>query len=66
MITTLTLEIVLVAVMVIKNDFTGVYEMHYQPLDYYKAMNECITERNRLAKKPDKGVTYVCVRVDRE
>lgn len=52
--------------MVIKNDFTGVYEMHYQPLDYYKAMNECITERNRLAKKPDKGVTYVCVRVDRE
>lgn len=58
------LEIVLVAVIISKNNFTGVYEMHYQPLDYFKSMSVCNAEKTRLTKKPEKGVTYVCLKVD--
>ena len=58
------LEIVLVAVMVGKNNFTSSYELMYQPLDHYKTMSTCVAERNRLMRKPEKGVTYVCLRVD--
>ena len=58
------LEIVLVAIMVGKNNFTSAYELQYQPLDYYKSMSTCVVERNRLMRKPEKGVTYVCLKVD--
>jgi len=57
------LEIVLVAVMVGKNNFTGVNELQYQVLDRYKSKSTCTVERNKLMKK-DKDITYLCLRVD--
>jgi 5-hydroxyisourate hydrolase-like protein (transthyretin family) len=59
-----SLEIVLVAVMIGKNNFTGTYELQYQPLDYYKSMSSCNAEKTRLQKKPEKGITYICLKVD--
>lgn len=58
------LDIVLVAVIIVKTDF-GNYQLEYQPLDYYSSMNTCVAERNRLQKKPEKGLTYICLKVDR-
>lgn len=60
------IEIVLVAVMVGKNNFTNAYELMYQPLDHFKSMSTCNAERNRLMKKPEKGVVYVCLKVDND
>jgi len=57
------LEIVLVAVMIGKNPFTGQVELQYQPLDYYKSIAACTVERKKLLKK-DKGITYLCLRID--
>jgi len=58
------LEIVLVAVMVGKNNFTGVNELQYQVLDRYKSKSTCTIERNKLMKKPENGINYVCLKVD--
>jgi hypothetical protein len=58
------IEIVLVAIMVGKNNFTGEHELMYQSVDRYKSMAVCNSEKNRLLKKPEKGITYVCLKVD--
>ena len=59
------LDIVLVAVVIVKTDF-GNYQLEYQPLDYYTSMNTCVAERNKLQKKNEtKGLTYICLKVDR-
>ena len=60
------LEIVLVAIMIGKNNFTGEVELQYQSLDRYKSMSSCNVEKNRLMKKPEKGITFVCLKVDYE
>ena len=60
------LEIVLVAIMIGKNNFTGEVELQYQSLDRYKSMVSCNVEKNRLMKKPEKGITFVCLKVDYE
>jgi len=60
------IEIVLVAVMAAKNPFNGVYEIFYEPLDYYKSISECNKEQTRLTKKNGKGVRYVCLPVDKD
>ena len=58
------IEIVLVAIMIGKNNFTGEYELQYQSLDRYKSVSTCNAERNRLMKKPEKSITFVCLKVD--
>ena len=60
------IEIVLVAIMIGKNNFTGEVELQYQSLDRYKSMVSCNVEKNRLMKKPEKGLTFVCLKVDYE
>ena len=35
-------------------------------LDSYKSMASCNIEKNRLMKKPEKGITFVCLKVDYE
>ena len=60
------IEIVLVAIMIGKNPFTGEVELQYQSLDRYKSMVSCNVEKNRLMKKPEKGITFVCLKVDYE
>jgi hypothetical protein len=50
--------------MIGKNGFTGAYELQYQPLDYYKSMSTCTVEKTRLQRKPEKGITYICLKVD--
>lgn len=57
-------EIVLVAVMAGKNPFTGDLELQYQSLDRYKSISTCNAERNKLMRKPEKGITYLCLKVD--
>ena len=59
-------EIVLVAILMGKNPFTGEVELQYQSLDRYKSMASCNVEKNRLMKKPEKGITFVCLKVDYE
>ena len=56
------LEIILVAVMVGKNPFTGDLELQYQSLDRYKSISTCNVERNKLKK--DKNINYLCLKVD--
>ena len=56
------LEIILVAVMVGKNPFTGDLELQYQSLDRYKSISTCNVERNKLKK--NKSITYLCLKVD--
>jgi hypothetical protein len=58
------IEIVLVAVMIGKNPFTGMNEAQYQVLNRYTSMSVCTVKRNKLMKKPEKGITYVCLNVD--
>ena len=58
------IEIVLVAILMGKNPFTGEVELQYQSLDRYKSMSSCNIEKNRLMKKPEKGITFVCLKVD--
>jgi hypothetical protein len=57
------LEIVLVAIMIGKNNFTGEVELQYQAVGRYTSMSTCTVERQKLLKK-DKGITYLCLRVD--
>ena len=57
------LEIVLVAVMLGFNPNSGSYELTYSPINYYRSNVECSNERNRLQKKPDKKITYLCLKV---
>jgi hypothetical protein len=58
------IEIVLVAILMGKNNFTGEVELQYQSVEYYKSMSSCNIEKNRLMKKPEKGITFVCLKVD--
>ena len=58
------LEIVLVAIMIGKNNFTGEVELQYQSVNRYKSMSSCNIEKNRLMKKSEKGITFVCLKVD--
>ena len=57
------LEIVLVAILIGKNNFTGEVELQYQSVGRYTSMSTCTVERQKLLKK-DKGITYLCMRVD--
>jgi hypothetical protein len=57
------LEIVLVAIMIGKNNFTGEVELQYQAVGRYTSMSTCTVERQKLLKK-DKGITYLCLKVD--
>jgi hypothetical protein len=52
--------------MIGKNNFTGEVELQYQSLDRYKSMSSCNVEKKRLMKKPEKGITFVCLKVDYE
>jgi hypothetical protein len=58
------IEIVLVAIMIGKNPFTGEVELQYQSIGRYASMSTCNVERNRVIKKPEKGVGYLCLKVD--
>jgi len=59
------LEIVLVAIMIGKNNFTGEVELQYQSVGRYISMSTCNKDRQSLLKK-DKGITYLCMKVDYE
>ena len=58
------IEIVLVVIMIGKNPFTGEVELQYQSIGRYASMSTCNVERNRVIKKPEKGVGYLCLKVD--
>jgi len=58
------IEIVLVAILIGKNNFTGEVELQYQSVNRYKSVSTCNAEKNRLMKKPEKGLTFVCLKVD--
>ena len=57
------LEIGLVAVMIGKNNFTGEVELQYQAVGRYTSMSTCTVERNKVLKR-DRGITYLCLKVD--
>jgi len=57
------LEIVLVAIMIGKNNFTGEVELQYQSVGRYISMSTCNKDRQSLLKK-DKDITYLCLKVD--
>jgi hypothetical protein len=57
------LEIVLVAIMIGKNNFIGEVELQYQVVNRYSSVSTCTVERQKLLKK-DKGITYLCLKVD--
>ena len=57
------LEIVLVAVMIGKNNFTGEVELQYQAVGRYTSMSTCTVDRNKVLKR-DRGITYLCLKVD--
>ena len=60
------IDIVLIAVMATQNPFSGVYELQYYPLDYFKTMDNCKKEQARLTKlNTQKGKVYICLNVDR-
>ena len=61
----ISIDIVLMAIMVIQNPTTQIYELQYRPLDYFKSMTTCNIEKIRLQNKPDKGISYVCLKVYR-
>lgn len=58
-----SLEIVLVAIMIGKNNFTGEVELQYQSVNRYTSMSTCNKDRLKLLKK-DKDITYLCLKVD--
>jgi hypothetical protein len=58
------IEIVLVAIMIGKNTFTGEVELQYQSIGRYASMSTCNAERNKVMKKPEKGIGYLCLKVD--
>jgi len=57
------LEIVLVAIMIGKNNFTGEVELQYQVVNRYSSVSSCTVERQKLLKKT-KDITYLCMKVD--
>ena len=57
------LEIVLVAILIGKNNFTGEVELQYQAVGRYASMSTCAVERNKVLKK-DRSTTYLCLKVD--
>jgi hypothetical protein len=57
------LEIVLVAILIGKNNFTGEVELQYQSVNRYTSMSTCNKDRQSLLKK-DKDITYLCMKVD--
>ena len=57
------LEIVLVAIMIGKNNFTGEVELQYQVVNRYSSVSTCTKDRLKLLKK-DKNITYLCLKVD--
>jgi hypothetical protein len=57
------LEIVLVAIMIGKNNFTGEVELQYQVVNRYSSVSTCAVERQKLLKKT-KDITYLCMKVD--
>jgi hypothetical protein len=58
-----SLEIVLVAILIGKNNFTGEVELQYQSVNRYTSMSTCNKDRLKLLKK-DKDITYLCLKVD--
>lgn len=50
--------------MIGKNSFTGEVELQYQSIGRYASMSTCNVERIRVMKKPEKGVGYLCLKVD--
>jgi hypothetical protein len=60
------LEFVLVAIMVIENPNTKALELNYVPMDYFKTMQACNIEKNRVHKKPSNTKVYICLKVDRD
>ena len=59
------MEIVLVAVFLVQQPITKQLEIYYEPLDYFRTIGECNKEQNRLTRKNEKYVKYVCLTVDR-
>jgi hypothetical protein len=57
---------VLVAILIVKNNFTGEVELHYQPVTRHSSMATCNIENDRLMKKPENGITFICLRIDYE
>jgi len=57
------LEIVLVAILIGKSNFTGEVELQYQSVNRYTSMSTCNKDRLKLLKK-DKDITYLCLKVD--
>ena len=60
------LEFVLVAIMVIENPNTKALELNYVPMDYFKTMQSCNIEKNRIQKKTSNNKIYICLKVDRD
>ena len=60
------LEFVLVAILTAKNNFTGEVELHYQPVSRHSSMATCDIENDRLLKKPEHGITFICLRIEHE
>ena len=59
------IEFVLVAIMVIENPNTKALELNYVPMDYFKTMQSCNIEKNRIQRKTSNKV-YICLKVDRD
>jgi len=60
------LEFVLVAVMVMENPNTKALELNYVPMDYFKTMQVCNIEKNRIQRKTSNNKVYICLKVDRD
>ena len=60
------IEFVLVAIMVIENPNTKALELNYVPMDYFKTMQSCNIEKNRIQKKTSNSKVYICLKVDRD
>jgi hypothetical protein len=61
-----SLEFVLVAVMVMENPNTKALELNYVPMDYFKTMQVCNIEKNRIQRKTSNNKVYICLKVDRD
>jgi len=60
------IEFVLVAIMVIENPNTKALELNYVPMDYFKTMQVCNIEKNKIQKKTNNNKVYICLKVDRD
>jgi hypothetical protein len=50
--------------MIGKNNFTGEVELQYQVVNRHTSVSTCNVERNKVMKKPEKGIGYLCLKVD--